>query len=329
MVSAASYCTRNGSMTIHGPTIDRCRAFGRPGRNDGPEHQSRRPLSFPAGHPITLDQDIERDTLALGERDESFAQLIAERDRDSALGRILSGGWIGVPGQQRARFIPGEIVGPIGENLLAAALFRPCDVTSELLRRRQVGLAAAGKGRVSRRKFALQDADAPAVDQNVVKAPDHKVLGRSKFQASDPKQKVPLQIEWTDALGLYVALDRRFLFRFCQHREVAPVQAERPVFQDDLQRPIGAAGAKYSAQDVVTGDQPGPAAFERRDVERAAHPKGELLKIGTLRRITVEAEHIVIEQAFLERRQWKNVLDIVAAGKRHFCSLLCQVRTAL
>ena len=216
-----------------------------------------------------------------------------------------------VEGQRGGRGEAAEPLPPVALGLAQIGGFKPGDVVAVGTRLRQERLAPAGlaEGLVEGEDLGEEDREAPAVEEQVMKAPHQEVAGLAGPHQTQAEERLPAKAaKAADAAKIEAARPvggEALLPAIGELRggpRTAPI-LDRPRQLDapahELQRLVHPAPEESGAERRVALDHPLPGMLEGGEVERAVERGGQLLEVE-LRAGGVEA---VEEHALLQRSE--------------------------
>ncbi len=145
---------------------------------------------------------------------------------------------------------------PEGQTCGLVRLLQPSNELLEGRRLRKAARLVALQAAVDGEQLAEHDAGAPTVEQNVVVAEVEDRAPRSAPKDGEPEQDVPVQVEQAIAVLLLVRSEERGLTFLVQVSDVLVVKLRAPLFEHDLQQPVGQAVGEHGTEYVVAGEQP-------------------------------------------------------------------------
>ena len=188
---------------------------------------------------------------------------------------------------------------------MLVAFQEPGDVIAKRPGGGRGGLVAATEGLVGVEGLVEQDRQAPAVDRDVVDAPDELMQVPVNPDQCQAQQRRSRRVETRPAIRVD---EGREPFLSIGVRQPTPVmvfdKGHRPPV-DDLVRQAGIAPVDRAPQRWVPRDQTMPRLAKGREVELAPQPAGELLDV--MARLRVDQR--VKEHALLDRREGIRVVD--------------------
>ncbi|CAM3795237.1 LigA [Burkholderia ambifaria] len=233
--------------------------------------------------------------------------------------RVLPRGVAGdLPGRlgrdRRGGVEPGQIGAPPGFVGRTRMTREPVDVPAvSRRRRRDRGRAGAGERQVIVEHFLHQRGGAPAVENDVVRAPAEPITCVRFLNQRAAEQRRPMQIE---AAPPVVGEERIEVLRAAGRVAVSPVE-ERPRqverMQDGLDGMVAIGPRERGAQYGMARERVGPGLPERGHLERAADDEAELLEVGGRVQFVQRME----QNALLQGRQRVAVFDVVPRGVGH------------
>ena len=182
----------------------------------------------------------------------------------------------------------------------------PGDVVAERPRDVRPRILPPRKGPVQELDLLEENRQRPAVQEDVVVAPDELVeVARQTHHRQTLQRRARQVVAPVHIVGQESPQSARPTLRVV----LAPVEAletsgDAP--QHDLQRSVEPVPDESRAQDRVTLDGPPPGALERVLVERPVERPGQLLDVDTRRR----RRQRVVQHPLLHRREGIDVLDV-------------------
>ena len=184
----------------------------------------------------------------------------------------------------------GEAVAPKASGRCHVPRAEPFDVAGIWRGGRQAQAAAGLGGLQSREEFLLQDAQAPAIHQDVVMGKYHLYCAVAKGETGDARGRRLGEAETSKPIGLLPSGKAGLLGLRRQRREILKAQPRRGLFQHGLKRAVAGFMQEDGAQDVVPVVERFPDLDEGGTDGGWAHAEAELLDIGRAIRVTQRVE---------------------------------------
>jgi len=288
------------------------RQLRRPARHGGGEGGVAPAVQAPQQHaPERLHGEAGRDLVARDERRQRLLRLRRQRV-PAFLARVAR------RRRAEARFQPGrqrrgelqalQALAPEREAGRAVARAQPAHVGRIGCGRRQPRRLAAAARLVQPLPVRLQDRQAPAIQQDVVEAPDHPVAPAGQREQRQPHRHGARRIQPLRQVLLAPGRDHGLGGVGRVFAQVAQPCIQRGFAQHHLQGLLQVAHGEHGAQHVVPLHQVLPRLQVALRVQRPGQFEIELLEIGTRARIAQRVE----QHALLQRRQRIQVGDVAA-----------------
>ncbi len=169
--------------------------------------------------------------------------------------------------ERRGRAEALELPAPEGLGVGGALPAEPADVLAVGARAIEPELLALGVGLVEREDLLHEQRRRPAVEEDVVAAPDEAVGVVGEPEQRDPEQRRLGEIEAADAILFVERGDARRLLLGREPAEIDLGQGQLHLPAHDLDGALEALPGEAGAEDGVARDDLFPGADERRDVE--------------------------------------------------------------
>ena len=176
------------------------------------------------------------------------------------------------------------------------------------------GLLAAAEGLVGVEGLVQQDREAPAVDRDVVYAPDERLEIAVGPDECQPRQRRSRRLESGPTVRGEEGREPLPSLGLRQPPPVVVLDQGRRLPMDDLVGTVAIAPVDRAPQGGMARDQPSPRLAQRRPVEIAPQLAGELLDIVPGLRVRQRVE----EHARLDRGEGIDVVDPSLRRERAF-----------
>ncbi|MNJ33061.1 hypothetical protein D3C77_277400 [compost metagenome] len=202
--------------------------------------------------------------------------------------------------------ITGQIIAPILRSFLVILLHEPFDVLSIRGYRGKHRLPLFPQGGIRLERFLVQQRQTPAVQDDMVEAPQKPKALFFRAENGDAHQRILGKVKSSALLSIGEMLNKRFALYFAHRAQVVIVYCRWLMPVNHLQRRICHGTIKVRAKHGMPLHQPLDALHKSIDINRSPQVEGGPFKIGP----SVRMQQTVKQHSLLHRGQRVDVLDL-------------------
>jgi hypothetical protein len=239
----------------------------------------------------------------------SWCRRVVAREGDAEIDHLGRPGRGVIDAKRRGRAEAPESLAPESLDLLGILLLEPANVLAVGAHALEAGLFAGGVGLIEREDLFEEGWSRPAVEEDVVRAPDRSVLAIGEAEEGEAHERGAREIEAAAAVGVEELGEPRCLLGGRGAAEIVALDGEADLLADHLEGLLAALPDEGGAEDRVAIRHLLEGSDEGVDIDVAAQGEGALDHIDAAHRGIQRVE----QHALLHRRQRIDVFDVLPA----------------